>query len=108
VDGGASEPALQRAVGLAMAERDAVASLRDLRSLDAFDLAAQNRKRACTCAAHARRSFGMMAVALKKRNQRLAHLFMICSNIKLTAAEESIGLRILRFVSGIKGIQIWT
>ena len=42
-------------------------------------------------------------------NPRLAHLFMICSNIKLTAPAESIGLRDSSdFVKEIKGIQRWT
>lgn len=57
VDRRARKPALQRAVGLVMAERDAVILMHDLRGLDALDLAAQGRKRAATCAAHARRSF---------------------------------------------------
>lgn len=85
VDRRAREPALQRAVGLAVAERDAIAMVHDLRRLDAFDLAAQGRKRASTCAAHIRRSFRGDCRWLSKENQRLAHLFMICSNIKLTA-----------------------
>src|SRR5262249_45338205 len=95
VDRRAREPALQHGVGLAMAERDAVVLMHDLRRFDALDLAAQNRKRAHACA-HARRSFGVVAVALKNKNQRLAHLFMICSNIKLTGPGESIELRLNR------------
>jgi hypothetical protein len=39
-----------------------------------------------------------------KENQKLAHLFMICSNLKLTAVEESIELPARRFMNGIKGI----
>src|SRR6266702_1974459 len=39
---------------------------------------------------------GVGAVALKKENRRLAHLFMICSNIKLTGRLESIELAICR------------
>lgn len=57
VDRRACEPAFQRTVHLAVAERDAVAMMHDLRRLDPFDLAAQGRKRARACAAHARRSF---------------------------------------------------
>jgi hypothetical protein len=33
-----------------------------------------------------------------EREQELAHLFMICSNIKLTPARESIGIGILVFL----------
>src|SRR3954464_2970840 len=79
-----------------MAERDTVAIMHDLRRLDALDLAAQGRKRACSCAAHIRRSSGVIAGGSQKENQRLAHLFMICSNIKLTRSGESIELVLLR------------
>lgn len=57
VDRRACEPAFQSAVDLTMAERNAVAMMHDFRRLDPFDLAAQGRKRAHACAAHARRSF---------------------------------------------------
>src|ERR1700760_1797169 len=70
--------------------------MHDLRRLDPFDLAAQGRKRVHACAAHARRSSEVIADALKNKNLRLAHLFMICSNIKLTAAGESIELVLLQ------------
>lgn len=53
VDRRAREPAFQGAVHLAVAERDAVVMMHDLRRLDPFDLAAQGRKRAHACA-HAR------------------------------------------------------
>jgi hypothetical protein len=49
VDRRACEPALQRAVDLAVAERDAIVMMHDLRRLDPFDLAAQGRKRASAC-----------------------------------------------------------
>src|SRR3954465_5966918 len=75
-----------------MAERDTVAMMHDLRRLDALDLAAQGCKRACSCAAHIRRSSRVIADGSQKENQRLAHLFMICSNIKLTTPRESIEL----------------
>jgi hypothetical protein len=39
---------------------------------------------------------GVIAGGSQKENQRLAHLFMICSNIKLTAPLESIELARLR------------
>lgn len=42
----AREPALQRVINLAVAERDAILLMHDLRRLDALDLAAQGRKRA--------------------------------------------------------------
>src|SRR6201994_3885829 len=70
--------------------------MHDLRRLDPFDLAAQGRKRVHACAAHARRSSEVIADALKNKNLRLAHLFMICSNIKLTAGGESIELVLLQ------------
>jgi hypothetical protein len=38
----------------------------------------------------------VIAEVLKNKNLRLAHLFMICSNIKLTAAGESIELVLIR------------
>jgi len=41
----------------------------------------------------------VIAELLKNKNLRLAHLFMICSNIKLTAREESIELRSNGFMS---------
>src|SRR3954469_3791284 len=75
-----------------MAERDTVAMMHDLRRLDALDLAAQGCKRAYSCAAHIRRSSRVIAGGSQKENQRLAHLFMICSNIKLTMPRESIEL----------------
>jgi hypothetical protein len=49
VDRRARESALQRAVGRAVTKRDAIALMHDLRRLDALDLAAQGRKRACSC-----------------------------------------------------------
>jgi hypothetical protein len=38
------------------------------------------------------RSFGNLAFGFFRMNPRLAHLFMICSNIKLTGPAESMGL----------------
>jgi len=46
VDCRACEPALQHAINRAVAERDAILLMHDLRRLDALDLAAQGRKRA--------------------------------------------------------------
>jgi hypothetical protein len=39
------------------------------------------------------------------KNPRLAHLFMICSNIKLTWPRESIGIVFMFFVSNPNGIE---
>lgn len=47
------QPAAQRRIGVGMAERDLVGRIRLARRLDALDAAAQGRKRACACAAHA-------------------------------------------------------
>jgi hypothetical protein len=41
-----------------------------------------------------RRSLKVDAALARKENQKLAHLFMICSNIKLTGPQESIELGI--------------
>jgi hypothetical protein len=55
--------------------------------------------------AHAPLPQGMWAVTGSKVNPRLAHLFMICSNIKLRWPEESIGIEICIFVSNPNGIE---
>ncbi|KRQ99392.1 hypothetical protein CQ10_25820 [Bradyrhizobium valentinum] len=48
-----------------------------------------------------RRSFKDLAFTASSRmNARLAHLFMICSNIKLTGPVESIGI-------GVQSIHEW-
>lgn len=62
----AREPALQRAINLAVAERDTILPMHDLRRLDALDLTAQDRKRADACAAHIRRSFRVIARGSQK------------------------------------------
>jgi hypothetical protein len=49
------ETALQRRIGLRMAERDVAGSQRPVMGFDACDIAAQTRKRAHACA-HTRRS----------------------------------------------------
>jgi hypothetical protein len=86
-----SEATLQRRIRIGMPERHTIRRIGLALRLDALDAAAQGRKRARACAGHARRSFGRWAVTgLLKVNPRLAHLFMICSNIKLTPAAESI------------------
>ena len=58
--------------------------------LDALDAAAQTRKRACACGAHAPLLQKFGRYRFFRVNPRLAHLFMICSNIKLTGPAESI------------------
>ncbi len=104
----ARQPALQHSIRSHMAERDLVEVMRRA-LLQAFDASAQTRKRARACAAHAPllRKIGLAASSLV--NPRLAHLFMICSNIKLTGRAESIEIDappiLWRFMSGIKGIQ---
>src|SRR5712671_1931611 len=61
--------------------------------LDALDVAAQGRKRACTCGAHAPLPREDCGPPRFRENPKLAHLFMICSNIKLTGPAESIGFK---------------
>ena len=56
VHGTQREPALQRGVGVGMAERHPARRIGLAMRLDAFDIAAQSRKRARACAGHARRS----------------------------------------------------
>lgn len=67
VDRRARESAFQGAVHFAVTERNAVVMMHDFRRLDPFDLAAQGRKRAHACAAHARRSFRDDCRRLSKR-----------------------------------------
>lgn len=89
------EPALQHRIGARMAERGPLQRMGAALHLDAFDGAAQSRKRACACACHGVASFtrGVAATSShRKENQELAHSFMICSNIKLTTPAESIGI----------------
>jgi hypothetical protein len=52
-----------------------------------------------------RRSWKMWLSAPGERNRKLAHLFMICSNIKLRWPRESIEFRVKFFVNGIKGLR---
>jgi hypothetical protein len=57
---------------------------------DALDAPTQTRKRVRACADHAPLPGVGPSQVLSEVNPRLAHLFMICSNIKLTWPEESI------------------
>jgi hypothetical protein len=77
------KPALQRRIGLGMAEPYPAGCGGLGMAFDALDTAAQSRKRAGACAHRARPSKFEFAPGLKE-NQKLAHLFMVCSNIKLT------------------------
>lgn len=79
-----SEAALQRRVRLGMPERHPARRIGIAVRLDALDAAAQTRKRVRSCAGHTPRSRGWWAVTGSLVNPRPAHLFMICSNIKLT------------------------
>lgn len=67
VDRRACESAFQGVVHFAVTERNAVVMMPDFRRLDPLDLAAQGRKRAHACAAHARRSFRGDCRCLSKR-----------------------------------------
>src|SRR4051794_21976636 len=75
-----------------MAERDLVQGVHIAGRFDALDAAAQGRKRADACAGHRSLSSRSGASCFSEENQKLAHLFMICSNIKLTGPAESIEL----------------
>ena len=89
---GDRKTALKHRIRFRMAERDPPQRRGVGMRLDALDAAAQSRKRVRACAAHAslpQRSVGRHWVG---ENQKLAHLFMICSNIKLTWPAESIGI----------------
>jgi hypothetical protein len=90
---GLRKAAAQHRIRLDMAERHAPEPMHIAMGLEAFDVAAQSRERVHACAAHAPLpSDGGCRVGLNK-NQPLAHLFMICSNIKLTVPAESNELR---------------
>jgi len=85
------EPAAQHRIRARMTKRDPVERVRIAIRLEALDAAAQRRKRACACAVHPSPLLKVWASSLPGENQKLAHLFMICSNIKLTEPGESIG-----------------
>jgi hypothetical protein len=86
------ETAAQHRIGAGMAERDFIKGMRIAMRLQALDAPPQIRKHVRACAAHAPllKNIGL-PVALGM-NPKLAHLFMICSNIKLTGPVESIEL----------------
>jgi len=85
--------ASQRRIGPGMTERRPVRR-GSVVGFDALDAAAQGRKRARACAGHAP-LLKMCPPRVWTRNQKLAHLFMICSNIKLRAPTESIGIVVI-------------
>lgn len=99
--------ALQGRIRIRMTERDLVPDRRlattfktmifKTMRLEAFDAAAQTRKRAHACANHRAASSENWTPPASLNepnsvNRWLAHLFMICSNIKLTGPAESIEL----------------
>ena len=71
--------------------------------LDALDSAAQDRKRALSHHRSLYRS-GPLPVVLGD-NRKPAHLFMICSNLKLTSSKESIGMEGRFFVNNSNEIE---
>ena len=90
---GERKPAAQHRIRCRMAERDLVEVMRIAMRLDAARCARANSQAClcvrCSCAAPLRK-FGLYRFF--PVNPRLAHLFMICSNIKLTGPAESIGI----------------
>ncbi len=71
------EPALQHRIHLSMTEHGSLQRMDAAMRLDAFDTAAQSRKRACACACHGVASFkrGLASLALVKRTR----ICLICS-----------------------------
>jgi hypothetical protein len=88
------QAALQGPIDIRVPERHAPrrTRLRGRGRFDALDAAAQSRKRVRACAGHAPflLSEFRAATGSSGENQKQAHLFMICSNIKLRPAAESI------------------
>jgi uracil-DNA glycosylase len=93
---GERKPAPQRRIRTGMSECCLVKGVAIAMRFEALDIAAQRRKRAHACALHAHCSQELRprisALAGSLLNSPLAHLFMICSNIKLTGPEESTGI----------------
>jgi putative DNA modification/repair radical SAM protein len=85
------KPTPQHSIRCRMSERDLGEVMRIAMRLQALDAPSQTRKRACVCGAHAPLLGNFGLAASSPVNPRLAHLFMICSNIKLTGHAESIG-----------------
>jgi hypothetical protein len=81
--------ALQRRIHIGMAEPHPAGCCGVGMAFDALDAAAQGRKHVRACAGHAPVPSGDFAAS---DNPKPAHLFMICSNIKLTWPKESIGI----------------
>ena len=87
-----------------MAERDLVEVMRIAMRLDPLD-APRKLASVLVRAVLMRRSFRNFGLYRFFRvNPRLAHLFMICSNIKLTGPAESIGIGGVIFMSNSNGI----
>jgi len=86
------ETAAQHRIGAGMAERHPIKGMRIAMRLEAFDAPSQVSKRVRACAAHAPLLENIELPVALGMNPKLAHLFMICSNIKLTGPVESIEL----------------
>jgi len=91
------EAALQRGIRVDMAEHHPARRIRIAMRLDALDVAAQGRKRVRARAGHDAPLLRRWAVTGSLVNPRPAHLFMICSNIKLTWPKESMEIGIHDF-----------
>jgi len=91
------ETALQRRVRIGMPERRPARRIGVTMRLDALDAPTQTRKRVGACAAHASLPGMVDRHWFSEVNPRPAHLFMMCSNIKLTSPGESIISAVLVF-----------
>ena len=83
-------PALHRRIRIGMTEPHPIRRGGVGMGFDALDAAAQSRERIHACAGHCARSFKVWTAIGSEENQKLAQLFMICSNIKLRGPTESI------------------
>ena len=88
------EATLQGRIHVRVSERHPARHIRIAGRFDAFDAAAQSRERVHACAGHCARSFKIWTAIGSEENQKLAQMFMICSNIKLRGTAESIGLTV--------------
>jgi hypothetical protein len=86
------ETAAQHRIGAGMTERHSIEGMRFPRRLKSLNAPSQVRKRVSPRAAHAPLLENIGPPVALGMNPKLAHLFMICSNIKLTGPVESIEL----------------
>ena len=89
--GGAREPAAQHRIGTPVAERDLVQRV-DIASVSMRSMLPRRDASVLMRAPFMRRRSSKVSQFGFGENQKLAHLFMICSNIKLTGPAESIEL----------------